>query len=365
MNVEISTLEARVNTMDVTIIFHRLYKVDITTNKVTLQEFAENNNVNNYVMELLKDVTENEGDREYLFEDGSLSMKTFLNNIIRNIDRNDNSELIGQRLLQKEKNAQEKVAQLRRQILKGILIISYVQMTETEYKIIISKADYNEFLELEVTGSIRNGLPTKKKIFKSFIANISLIDGVDTITKLVTYDLNTTKAAYWWKEFLELKEIRDDEKNTLNAYNSIKVKILDPIRKKHKRDWLCLSNATVAYFRGEGDFDFIHFRDNIIGNYIPNDPTLDMIELKAKINKLPTQDKFDLRFTKKPSVVKDKIKNVISLTDEIDLVIKHDVASVDATFKAYEDGEGKKYLAIRSDKGFLYVKNLQQRDENR
>ena len=350
--------------MDVTIIFHRLYKVDITTNEVALQEFAENVNVNNYVIELLNDVAENEGDREYTFEDGSLSMKTFLNNIISDIDRDDTSELIGQRLLQKEKDAQEKIVQLRREIIKGILNISYVQMTETEYKIIISKADYNEFLE-EVTGKIRNGLPTKKKIFKSFIANVSLIAGEDTITKLVTYDLNTTKASYWWKEFLELKEIRDDEKNTLNAYNSIKVKILDPIRKKHKRDWLCLSNATVAYFRGEGDFDFIHFRDNIIGNYIPNDPNLDMADIKDKINKLPKQDKFDLRFTKKPNIVKDKIKNVISLTDEIDLVIKHDVSSVDATFKPYLDAEGKKYLAIRSDKGYLYAQNQQQGDENR
>lgn len=348
--------------MDVSIIFHQLYKVDITSEGVELQEFAERDNVNRYVMDLLHEVSENEGDREYLFEDGSLTMQTFLNNIIMDADRNGTTAQIAQRLWNKEKDAQRKIEHLDKQIHKGILIISYVHMTENEKKIIISKADYNEFIE-EVSGNITSGLPTKKKIFKSFIANVSLNGDGEEITKRVTYDSNTTKAVYWWKEFLELREIRDDEKNTLTAYNAIKAKILEPIRKKHKADWLCLSNATVAYFRGEGDFNLSHYRDNIVGNYLPNDPDLNIADIKKKIDKLPAQSKFDPIFTKVPKAVKDKLKNVINLSNELDLVIKHDVANVRRTFRPHEDDQGK-YIMIRSDEGFLYAQNQQQQNGN-
>ncbi len=341
------------------IIYHSLFKVDITEQNVQLQEFAENENVNTYILELLQNVSENEGDREYVFEDGSITMKTYLNQFIIGDDRDTTSEDIARRLLQKETIAQEKRAHLKYPIQKGVLIISYVQMTETENKIIISKADYNEFIE-EITGNLKSGLPTKKKIFKAFIANVSNDGEFDEITKLVTFDLNTTKATYWIKDFLELVEVRNDEKNTLTAYNAVKRDILNPLRKKkeYKADWLCLSNATIAYFRGEGEFDIAHYRDTIIGSYQPMEESLEKDKLKEKITKLPEKYKFDNKFSKKPGVVKDRFKNTIKLSEEMDLIIKHDVANPKRTFKAYET-EGRKYIAILSDEGFDYAQKQQ------
>lgn len=339
------------------IIYHRLYKIDITSQEITLQEFAGNDNVNKYVMDLLLEVSDNEGDREYLFEENSITMKTYLSRIIDGENVDLISELIAKRLLQEESKAQKRIEHLNKQIQKGILIISFVQMTDTEKKIILSKADYNEFIE-EVTGNLRSGLPTKKRIFKAFIANITNIAGKNNISKLVTFDSNATKASYWTKEFLELEEIRDDEKNTLTAYNAIKKDILEPIRKKHKPDYLCLWNATVAYFRGEGDFDLLHYRDNIIGNYQPMDDTLKLDDIKVKIDKLPIKYKFDCKFTKKPNVVKDKFKNTIKLTNEIDLIIKHDVANPKKTFVPFEQN-GNEYIGILSSEGFQYAQKQQ------
>lgn len=343
------------------IVYHRLYKVDNADEAVSLCEFNENDNVNHYILELLKNVSNKEGDREYLFEESSLTMKTFVDKIINNEERDLTCEMIAKRLLQEELKAKERYKNLKGEIQKGILIISYVKMTEVEYKLILSKADYNEFIE-EVTGNIKSGLPTKKKIFKSFIANVTATDENNEIIRLVTYDSNTTKAAYWSKDFLELKEIRDDEKNTLMAYQAIKKDIIEPLRKRHKADYLCLWNATVAYFRGEGEFDLGHYRDNIIGNYQPMDITLKLDDVKTKINKLPSKYKFDSSFTKKPNVVKDKFKNTIKLSHEIDLVIKHDVANPRKTFVPYSDIEGKKYIAILSEEGFQYAQK-QQFDE--
>lgn len=160
-------------------------------------------------------------------------MKTYLGRIIDDEDRDGTSESIANRLLQEENKAQQKIEHLNKNIQKGILIISYVQMTDMEYKIVLSKADYNEFIE-EVTGNLSSGLPTKKKIFKSFIANVTITEEDSEITKLVTYDSNATKAVYWSREFLELIEIRDDKKNTLTAYNALKKDILEPLRKNTK-----------------------------------------------------------------------------------------------------------------------------------
>jgi hypothetical protein len=340
------------------LIYHRLYKVDNATNEVSLQEFSENENVNHYIIELLQNVSEKEGDREYLFEENSITMKTFINQIINNENRDIASEMISKRLLQEELKSKEKHKNLKGEIQKGILIISFVEMTEFEYKLILSKADYNEFIE-EISGNIKSGLPTKKKIFKSFIANVNIEKEESEISKLVTYDSNTTKAAYWSKEFLELIEIRDDEKNTILAYQAIKKDILEPLKKNHKADYLCLWNATVAYFRGEGEFDLVHYRDNIIGNYLPMDKTLKLDDIKTKINKLPTKYKFDSNFTKKSNVIEDKYKNTIKLSNEIDLIIKHDVANPKKTFVPFVDEEGNEYIGILSPEGYKYA-NKQQ-----
>lgn len=341
------------------IIYHSLFKVDITEQDVLLQEFAQNDNVNTYIMELLQNVSDNEGDREYIFEEGSLTMKTLINQFISGEDRDETSEKIANRLLQEETRAQEKITHLKKEIHKGVLIISYVKMTETENKVVISKADYNEFIE-EISGNLSSGLPTKKKIFKAFIANICNNGENDEITKLVTYDSNTSKASYWIKDFLELIEVRDDVKNTMTAYNSVKRDILNPLRKKKefKADWLCLSNATIAYFRGEGEFDIAHYRDTIIGSYQPMEDTLDINKLKERITTLPEKYKFDNKFSKKPGVIKDKFKFTIKLSEEMDLIIKHDVANPKKTFKAYET-DGRKYIAILSEEGFDYAQKQQ------
>ena len=94
------------------IIYHSLHKIDIETRSVSLQEYAESDNVDNYVMDLLHNVSENEGEREYLFEEESITMKTYLGNIIRDNERDSTNESIARRLLQEEIKAQQKIEHL-------------------------------------------------------------------------------------------------------------------------------------------------------------------------------------------------------------------------------------------------------------
>lgn len=343
--------------------YYRLLKIDNTQNMVTVENYANEQNISDYIWELITNCVDTEGDREYIFESTLQTMQDHLNKIILNTNRDEICEKIAKKLLAVEKDTKDKIARLNKDIPNGVLMISYAKMTETEYKIVITKADYTEFLE-ELSGDKKSGLPTKKKIFKSFIMNVTIDGDNYDIGKILTFDSNTsTKAIYWWKTFLELSEVRDDEKNTLTAYHAIKKEILEPIRKKHPEDFLYLRNATIAYFRGEGEFNLIHYKDNILGNYLPVDNTLKINDLRTKIAKLPEKHKFDPVFQKKTDVVRDKFKDVIKLTDEIELKIKQDILNIKRVIKPHIDNEGKQYVMILSPDGYKYAEGL-SRNQN-
>jgi len=153
--------------------------------------------------------------------------------------------------------------------------------------------------------------------------------------------------------------IRNDDENTKIAFDSIEKIILNPIKGKYKQDYLLLWNATIAYFRGEGEFDISHYRDVVIGDFVPLDKNLKIKDIKKKITELPTKSGFDNKFTKQPNLIHKRFKNVLPLTNEIELVLKHDIANPKKTFKKHEDADGK-YIMIRSDKGYDYAYEIEK-----
>ena len=151
----------------------KLIKIDHDNNCVTEENVDDKDNVRVYVMSIIEQVSSNAGEREYEFKENELTMKTLLEKVIENNDRDAQSLAIANRLLAKENEAEQKYHQIT-EIQRGILLIAYCKMTDDEYKIVICKADYTEFIE-EATGQKKNGLPTKKKIFKSFCANVGTV----------------------------------------------------------------------------------------------------------------------------------------------------------------------------------------------
>ena len=333
----------------------KLIKIDHDNNTVQEEPLNDEGNVRDYVMGIIGQITDNAGERRYEFKDGELTMKTWIGDIVNNNDRDARALAIANRLLQKED-----AAQLRyhfTDIQKGILLIAYCKMTDTEYKIVICKADYTEFIE-ETTGEKKNGLPTKKKIFKSFAANISVIAGAFTFGDKVTFDVNAKQSKYWYDEFLDLKALHNNEENTEKAFNYLKSKILDDVRKKSKSDYLVLWNTTVAYMRSDGEFSMDHYADNILAVYQPEHAGLNMNELARKAKALPGQHDFDSRFEKVPSKIRAKMKNEIKLTDDIELVLKHNIPNLSSTIKPHEEDDGTKYIMVLSEEGYNYAENL-------
>lgn len=340
----------------------KLIKIDHDNNCVTEENVDDKDNVRDYVMSIIEQVSNNAGEREYEFKENELTMKTLLEKVIENNDRDAQSLAIANRLLAKENEAEQKYHQIT-EIQRGILLIAYCKMTDDEYKIVICKADYTEFIE-EATGQKKNGLPTKKKIFKSFCANVTKNAGLYTIGKKVTFDVNTNQTKYWYDGFLDLKARLDDAENTKRAFKFIKSKILDPLREKHPHEHLRLWNITVGYMRSDGEFSIDYYADTILGNYHPEDG-LDMQPIVAKVKDLPEQWNFDNRFTKVPNEIKSKIRQEYDLTRDIKLSINEHIPDLDNTILAYKDGEDNKYIMIRSELGYNLANRIQNERRDR
>ena len=337
------------------VVYLKLIKIDHENGIVQEEALNDEENVKDYIMDIIDQITENAGERRYEFKDGELTMETCIDNIVNNNNRDARTMDIARRLLQKEEAAQQRYQNIT-DIQKGILLIAYCKMTDTEYKIVICKADYSEFIE-EITGEMKNGLPTKKKIFKSFAANITVDAETFKFGDMVTFDVNAKQSKYWYDEFLDLKVLHDDGENTEKALKFLKSKILAQVWKKSKSDYLVLWNSTMAYMRSEGEFSMDHYADNILAVYQPVVTSLNMEELASKAKALPRQFDFDSRFQKVPSKIKDKMKNEIKLTDDINLVLKNDVPNLSRTIKPHDEN-GEKYIMVRSEEGYKYAESL-------
>lgn len=339
------------------VLYIQLIKIDHENNRVTTEPIDEQGNIKQYVMDMLITISENIGEREFTFKNGEETMKTYLNRFIQEDNKNAIVYNIANRLLIKEQEAQTKYAHIT-QIQKGIMLFAFCQMTDRDYKIVISKADYSEFLE-ETSGERKNGLPIKKKIFKSFIANVTIVGGTHNISKMVTFDVNSSQAKYWYNDFLDLEAKLDDETNTKKAFNEINARILTPIRKVSSDDYWCLYNSTLRYMRSDGEFDMDHYANKILGEYKPLNPKIKIKVLCEKALELPQSRNFDGKFTKVPKAIKKRMKTIISLTEDISLsVVDNGNPGLKNIIKPSEDDEGQKYIMVKSDEGYSYAKGL-------
>lgn len=344
------------------LIYSRLIKIDQTNQEVAFEEFNGVENLNRYIMNMIEEIAENDGDRVYKFKDTFTTMANYIQDFMEDKSRDEVSYNIAKRLLRIESDAQKSYGQFT-SLQKGILLVAYCDMETTghDYKVLISKADYNEFIE-ENTGALKNGLPTKRKVFKAYVANVKLDGRVFRIDKNTTYDVNANMAKYWYDGFLELEPVVDNETNTRKAFDAIDKFLLAPLKKKHKADYMHLRNATIHYMRSEGEFDINYYADNVLNaGYVPLDDGLDMAVLVEKVREFPKKHKFDKKFTKVPSTIKAKVRDVIRLTNNIDLVLKDYIPNIDHVILPREVN-GKKYIMIESEDGYKYASGRNEKN---
>lgn len=90
----------------------RLIKIDHDNNCVEVENIDEQENVRDYVMAIIEQISENAGDREYRFKAEEITMKTYLDSLVMNDNRDEQSIAIANRLLSKENQAQERYSRI-------------------------------------------------------------------------------------------------------------------------------------------------------------------------------------------------------------------------------------------------------------
>lgn len=342
--------------------FHRIYSIEKENGLAVVKHFESEANLDDYIHEI---VTENDNhhDRRYKFRDDDHYFPYMIERLLGGNDDIDNlCQDMANRLLKKETEANNRIANTRKTIPPSFLIIAMAVNNDTDMKLLFIKADKTSFINT-VSGNLDIGLPKQRKIFKSCVFDIAFNNGNISYNNIISHDANSQgKAVYWYHDFLCLDEMKSDESNTKDLFERVKNKILNPIKKSHPHDYFNCRNAVIHYFRSEGDFDSEYFRDNVIGNYQPFDETLDMTSLKEKVNKLFEDGKIDKKFQKKPNEITDKFKDKVKLSDDIELHLLQDIQNASDVIIAGED-DGRKYIKIYSDEGYKYAEGLKERDQ--
>jgi hypothetical protein len=337
------------------IIFNALYKLDVANQELThLPVPEEKKDLKSYIEQLLTKILAESDKKGFEPQSDTKEVYSQIKRIIAVKNGNmaeylKHSEIIAKRLLDKEIESDER-NNLKVELLKGVVVISLIKFDEKNSKVIISKSDYDGFLDGE-TYTNKVGFPLKRKIYKAFLADIN---ETGDISKISVYDTNSTFTVYWWRDFLELREVYTDEYNTEHVFEAIETKILAPLKKKFKSDYLTLWNSSVHYFRSKTEFTSASFIDDIFSGFKPFDPNLEVAELIEKTKKVIEKGKFDSHFTIDASKVSKKFKKSIPLTPQIDLNLKSDIKNLENTIMRYKQANGEKWVMIKSEEGFEY-----------
>lgn len=337
------------------ILDYQIIYIDNIEGTASIAVFPEKESIDKYTIDLITRAFSKQ-DRKYKFNDNKRTTRDRVLNIAANKSIGDWGTELGNDLASSERNKNEEIRHLKNQITLGVLIVAYGHDENKEF-ILLLKSDYDKFIS-EATGQIQTGLSLKNQIYKTCRFSIYRGEHDVQFSEITTSDSNKRQSEYWHKDFLELIPIYSDNHNTTTAYNALK-DIFKPFQKSAPSDYHTMRQMTIGYFRQEGTFDIDYFKDEIIGKYNPHDPgTVNVKKLTEKIEKLKTKGNFDPVFKKDTSAVKDRIRGIHKLTDEMDLKVKTEIANPENFILPY-DTNGRKGIAIISELGFKFAKQIQ------
>lgn len=337
------------------VIDYKIIYIDIVNGVGSIAEFQETQNIDQYTLDLLQRARIQQ-DRRYKFNDNKRTTKDRILNIALNRSIGNIAIELGNDLACSEKNKNDEIKQLKTHIPMGILIVAYGLADNNEF-ILLLKSDYDKFIS-EATGAIQTGLSLKNQIYKTCLFQLLRGNNDVGFGEISTSESNKRQSEYWHKDFLELAPIYTDTQNTTVAYSMIKKQIIEPLKTKSISDYNTVKQMTVGYFRQEGVFDIDYYWDEIIGTYQPHDPkSIDINSLTSKIDNIKKSNKFDHVFNKDTSAVKDRIKGIHHLTDEMDLKVKSEISNPENVILPY-DNNGRKGLTIISERGYSFAKDI-------
>ena len=331
------------------IITKSLHVIDYERNNVNEREIPQT--FDEYVSELITYVNQNTDVRDFKSKSTQTEVLGCVKEIFRSHSEMDlvrkYSTIIAERLLNKEVEAQKKVARLNTNVQKGSLIQALLSDGD-DYLYLLAKVEHSDFVD-DVDFSFKSGFSKdKKKIWKSCLLDISEIDIADYISAKI---YSNTVAQYWSHDFLELVEKVSDETNTMSAFKAIEKTLNRVVKKEAPRDYTLIRNSAISYFRNKTHIDYEALIDSIIGeDYKPADfPEEKLPQLRDKLKSLPEKEHFDRQFNSTPSVLSARIKKTYEVNEGIQLKVNGEIPDVMETIVAYRSTDGSRYIRIKTD----------------
>lgn len=295
--------------------------------------------------------------RRFKFDSDTCEVIALVRKITNHTDREGCALRIAERLLHKEKGAQQKMAHLV-EIQKGALF-QILTKHEGNPAYLLAKVEHEEILD-EFDMEKHSGLPFNKQIFKTCF--ITFDDENQLLDVLVSDNRRKKISDYWSYDFLEVRELTTNEHNTRVAF-----KILDTyvtkLKKKHPADYIHIRNNLVGYFRTSETFSYSDMVERVVGSYEPEDTSLDINKFKTGLEEIPSKMKDDTFFEETFGIIKSVItarfKKSIDLSDKITLKFREDIDNLDTVIKSVIY-EGKKCIRIETEQGYNYFRKEEQ-----
>lgn len=336
-----------------------LHQVDVTGDKIERVEISEYNDLQNYLSELYTEINSETEKRSYEFPEHSTTFKSTLDSyhLAGEFDISLANAFSG-RLLEFEKLADKKMERLHKNKDGHVNKGSFLQVLFEQYGKIVYlgiKIDSQIFID-EEDFKRKAGLSVNRKVYKSVKV---IFDGEGKYEKVSSFDKNTKPAVYWWKEFLELKEERDDKYNTRVCSEEV-VRAINTLKRDCKADYTLLRNAALVHMKQDGHMKYDELVSSVFESYVPVSDSLDDVRYKkfvAKIEELPTKKNFDREFYLIPSEVNYRRVNV-KLSNEVSLSYDEDTKDLDKKIWAQTLDDGRKVVVVHSPEGHDFFTNI-------
>ncbi|SEV84921.1 nucleoid-associated protein [[Clostridium] fimetarium] len=328
--------------------------IDYEGNNVYTRETPES--FDEYITELISHVSGNTSVREFKTRSSETEVISCICQILSQRANNDlvitKTDIIAQRLLAKEIEAQDRVARLDTNVQKGSLIQALLYDEESEmFTYLLAKVEHSDFVD-DSDFTFKSGFSKDKKTFwKSCLIDLPNGEATEYYAKIYS----NTVAKYWSDNFLELDEMVSDESNTSNAFKAIESSLNRNIRGIAPRDYTIIRNAIISYFKNHEHFDYDQMIGSVIGGYHTTDLPQDKLEsFKTKLASLPDQKHFDRQFNSVPSVINARIKRLFDVNDGIQIKITDEVRNIEETISAYREADGTRYIKIKTNNDLTY-----------
>lgn len=335
-------------------LFRSLHNVSVSDNAVVRKEIP--NDFGTFMNEYIRFARQNDTTKRYSVHD----MQTQVVNCIANIvtaslkpdcDSSDVAEAvqaladsIADKLLRAERQAQEKIEQMRTYIKKGSLVQSLISTeTDGEYLFIVAKVEHSEWFHGESLQKNLGFPGDKKNVWKSAVFSISAGDPLLFNSIRVYVDNN---AKYWPMQFLELDEEQTNDYNTRIAFDSIQAELRRHVRPVSERDYYILRNTLIQTMKTPQQINYPDLVQKLVGNYVPEAPNLNLDKVRSSLSDLPEKKRFDRQFVSVPERIVERRHNFFPLTQGVDLSIKGAVEDFKETIIAEENVVGTRYIRV-------------------